>query len=238
MQRTINHVKSAHACRWSIEKFAKLTYDAKRQLYFWTLTTRTVESPRKLASMWNHFNTVLKRKFHRIPALGGVRVFEIHPGECGDGIDRSHGLHIHFVTNSFLPVQVLRAMASRMGFGRIQVERVQTDRIQAYMTKYLTKQQGARDGCMRGQRLWSAFGHFKSHATRVKDVVYSSPFGDFFRIAIDRGGFRLMRDWRSAGFRFRLLQSLFFLYSKHSGEELMDMLAFESNVLYNGFIAS
>jgi hypothetical protein len=168
---------------------------------------------------------LLKRRFWRLPVFGGVKVIELHPGETDhNGEEYSHGVHAHFVTNSFLPAKVVWALARHAGFGRVYVERTTGDKMGKYLTKYLVKQQSQRDPALKGARLWSAFGSFKKQAVKVKDVIYSSPFGDFFKAVVEVCGYAKSSAWSSASVRFIILRDLWFKYCKWSADEMFRYL--------------
>jgi hypothetical protein len=133
-----------------------LRQDAK--LYFWTFTLREVHSLKAAMQLWNQFLTLLKRNL----GFRGVRVLELH---------EEHGCHFHVITNRRFPIRKILSMRERYGFGRIDVRRI-TDAAQAisYVCKYLSKR---REGCLKGARLWSAFG--KIERTRVRDVLVDTP---------------------------------------------------------------
>src|SRR6266496_3059704 len=143
-------MKSPAAFEFTVRKMLR----QNPKLYFWTFTFREVHSLKRAMQLWNQFLTLLKRKVQ----FRGVRVLELH---------EEHGCHFHVVTNKRFPIRKILALGERYGFGRIDVRRV-TDTAQAisYLCKYLSKR---RARCLRGARLWSAFG--KVERTRVRDVV-------------------------------------------------------------------
>lgn len=136
----------------------------------WTLTFKDAISPNLATKAWKNFTLRLLR---RNPDLGGVRVYELHPGWKEGQEERSHGLHIHMITDQYLDVNVMRGLALGL-FGRIHVVEAKdlTDpgKLAGYLSKYVSKSFGARDGCMKKMRLWSAFGTLKPAYTKVKDV--------------------------------------------------------------------
>ena len=90
-------------------------------------------------------------------------------------------------------------MCERYGFGRIDVRRV-TDAAQAisYVCKYLSKR---RERCLKGARLWSAFG--KIERTRVRDVLVDTPKVRLLRrimgkpsVQDELNGIRSAKTWR------------------------------------------
>jgi len=108
--------------------------------------------------LWNQFLTLPKRNL----GFRGVRVLELH---------EEHGCHFHVITNRRFPIRKILSMCERYGFGRIDARRV-TGAAEAisYVCKYLSKR---RERCLKGARLWSAFG--KIERTRVRDVLVDTP---------------------------------------------------------------
>jgi len=147
-------MKSRSAFEFTVRKM--LRQNAK--LYFWTFTLREVHSLKGAMQLWNQFLTLLKRNV----GFRGVRVLELH---------EEHGCHFHVITNRRFPIRKILSMCERYGFGRIDVRRI-TDAAQAisYVCKYLSKH---RERCLKGARLWSAFG--KIERTRVRDVIVDTP---------------------------------------------------------------
>jgi hypothetical protein len=86
-------------------------------------------------------------------------------------LHEEHGCHFHVITNQRFPIRKILSMCERYGFERIDVRRI-TDAAQAisYLCKYLSKR---RERCLKGARLWSAFG--KIERTRVRDVLVDTP---------------------------------------------------------------
>ncbi len=136
---------------------------AKESLFMWTFTFKDVLDIKDTRKKWNYLLTLLKRKW---PNLCGLRVFELH---------KTHGLHVHLVTNRWLDVNEARNLAAKAGWGRIHVVRIAADRA-AYLGKYLTKD---RPECFRHWRLWAGFGGWEW--TKVKDVVFESLFSQIYR---------------------------------------------------------
>ncbi len=130
---------------------------AQQGLYMWTFTFKEVLSIRDTRKLWNHLLTLLKRKW---PDLCGLRVFELH---------KSHGLHVHLITNRYIRVEPARKLAIKAGWGRVHVVRAKPDAAK-YLAKYLSK---AREPCFKGWRLWAGFG--KWDWSRVKDILLESP---------------------------------------------------------------
>src|SRR5437667_852667 len=147
-------MKSRSAFEFTVRKMLRRS----PKLYFWTFTFREVHSLKIAMERWNHFLTLLKRKV----SFRGVRVLELH---------EEHGCHFHVITNRRFPIRKILSTCERYGFGRIDVRRI-TDAAQAisYVCKYLSKR---RERCLKGARLWSAFG--KIERTRVRDVLVDTP---------------------------------------------------------------
>jgi len=112
---------------------------------------------------WNYLLTLIKRRWEE---LCGLRVFEMQ---------KMHGLHVHLVTNRFIDVNVVRALAIKAGWGRVHVMRIPAEKA-AYLAKYLSKE---RPECLKGWRLWAGFGNWDW--TKVKDVLLDSPFSNIYR---------------------------------------------------------
>jgi len=136
---------------------------AKKSLFMWTFTFKDVLSIKDTRTRWNYLLTLIKREW---PKLCGLRVFELH---------KSHGLHVHLVTNRFIDVNVARMLATKAGWGRIHVKRIPAERA-SYLAKYLSKD---RPECLKGWRLWAGFGAWEW--TKVKDVIFDSPFSRIYR---------------------------------------------------------
>lgn len=130
----------------------------------WTFTFPKVVSDEIAMKSWNHLNTLLVRKFKPSMELPGVRTVEVHPG--------GHGLHFHVLIAARLPVDEVRKMAIRAGFGRIHVQKCKQSAA-AYCAKYLTKKD---DGLKKGTRRWGMFAGFKG--TRVKDIIVESELAE------------------------------------------------------------
>lgn len=134
------------------------------RLFFWTFTFKEVLSIKETRSRWNHFLTLLKRRW---PKMSGLRVFEMH---------EEHGLHVHLLTDRFLDVNEARKLAARAGWGRIHVMRIPAAKA-GYLAKYLSKE---REPCLKGWRLWAGFGK-NWEWVKVKHVEVDSVFSRTFR---------------------------------------------------------
>jgi len=140
---------------------------AKDGLYFWTFTFAEILPIKDTRKRWNHFLTLLRRRW---PNLCGLRVFELH---------EFHGLHVHLLTNRFLDVNEARKLAQKAGWGRIHVMRANAD-TGKYLAKYLSKE---REPCFKGWRLWAGFGNWDW--SRVKDIEIESSLGTIWKACIE-----------------------------------------------------
>src|SRR5258706_393548 len=148
-------LKSHTAFKFNVESLFDLSQSG---VYFWSSTSQNVLTVKQASKRWSGFakDMVLE-----------LRVYELHD---------EHGLHIHWLVDRFLPVQIVRRIAQRHGFGRIHVMRVGKD-IGEYLAKYLSK--SVRAECLKGKRLWAAFGNVPW--TRVKDIQVQSWLGTEYR---------------------------------------------------------
>jgi len=137
---------------------------AKTGLYMWTFTFAEVLDIKDTRKRWNHFLTLMKRRW---PDLCGLRVFELH---------KSHGLHVHLITNRFVDVNECRPMAKKAGWSRVHVQKVSAERAQ-YLAKYLSKE---REPCFKRWRLWAAFGDWER--SKVKDIELDTPRAKIYRL--------------------------------------------------------
>lgn len=153
-------MKKTHAaCQLSIQSFPE-------SLYLWTFTFAQVIPLDQAKLRWMRLVSDPDGLKNAFPQLKGIRVFEMHPGTQG----RSHGLHIHLVCAQFLSVDVVRALSTKKGFGRIHVKKI--DREAAlYVAKYLSKE---RDEALKGARLWAPVGSFEN--VKVKNIIVNSDF--------------------------------------------------------------
>lgn len=143
------------------------TMTALGPTYFWTLTTvDEVTDPKEISRRWNSFLTVLRREYKGTDKIRGLRLYEMHPG--------GHGIHVHFVINRFIHVNVVRRIAQATGWGRIHAVSWDEKRgdIATYLKKYLFK---SRDVDWCGTRVYSTFG-LKGIATRQSDIEITSPY--------------------------------------------------------------
>jgi len=132
-------------------------------VYLWTFTFSLATDRKAAAKAWNHF-MVLARQ--RGIDLRCVRVFEVHPG--------GHGIHIHFITPDFHHVNRVRPLATRAGFGRIDVQRITASRA-SYVLKYINKAIYGRTEALKGAQRWRAIGRDrKSWAQTVRGIHLDS----------------------------------------------------------------
>lgn len=136
---------------------------ARSRATFWTFTFPEMTSPKVGARMWS----ALSRDIVRRLSIWGVRVFELH--EAG-------GLHVHLLVHDRMPIGVVRYLAEKHGFGRINVDKCYRGKLPQYLTKYLQKQ--ARDSSLYGKRLWAAVGRWPVERAYVRDIKIESSWTD------------------------------------------------------------
>lgn len=175
--------KSAQVCSMAIESLL-CGHDFAR---LWTYTVPSVLPPRTTAKLWS----LAQRDLVRGLRYQAVRVFELHPG--------GHGLHVHAVTPYWYPVDRVREITTRHGFGRINVISIPSSRA-GYVCKYLRKQRWRLYPELRGMRLWACVGRSSDwRGVSCKNVVYDSPSTRTFRAlytfldATDRASFRTLK---------------------------------------------
>jgi len=193
---------TAEALHLSVVQLIQSCRDRGDSAYFWTFTFEDALPPREASRRWDRFSVALRRKY---TTLRGVRVYEWHPGHIGavtdDGnlISHSHGLHIHLVANLWLPVDQVRKIAKRCGFGRIHVKRIDDltnpDRIACYVAKYLRKGLSDRHPCLKNMRLWANWANWKG--TKCKDIVKYTPFTWFWGLCKHIYSFDTSDSWHS-----------------------------------------
>jgi hypothetical protein len=158
-------MKSSSAFEFTVRKMLR----QNPKLYFWTFTFREVHSLKSATGFWNQFLTLAKRKL----GFRGVRVLELHA---------DHGCHFHVLTNRRYSIREIQKFKERYGFGRIDARHVPDSTVAvSYLCKYLSKQ---RDPCLRGVRLWSAFGPIER--TRVRDVLIDTATSRLLRAAMGK----------------------------------------------------
>lgn len=151
--------KTQVAFQMSVERLAE-----RGRLYFWTFTFKEKLDIIETRKRWNHLLTLMKQTW---PKMCGLRVFELH---------KSHGLHVHLLTDRFIDVNRARELAKRAGWGRIHVKRIPASKA-GYLGKYLSKE---RPPCFKRWRLWATFGKEWS-PTKVADLEKRSAFGTVYR---------------------------------------------------------
>jgi len=130
------------------------------------------------------WNNLLRRLKRLHPDWSGLRVFEEHPGGFWG---RSHGMHVHCVTNARFEVAPIRARCIREGWGRCHVIRWKSKNgttAGAYLAKYLTKK---RPPHLKGWRLWAAFN--LPNYTRVAQVKRECQYSFIWRYLSGREDF-------------------------------------------------
>jgi len=168
---------SVQALRFSVLTLVKQS----SHVFMWTFTFKEALPPKVASKIWDRF---LKKLVYHYPDLGGVRVFELHPGWRQDGEERSHGIHVHMITSMYLDVNKIRELLN-VEIGRIHVVEAKDlsdpGRLAGYLSKYVSKAFLDRDGCMRRMRLWGVFGTLKPSYTKVKDVERETSFSIFVK---------------------------------------------------------
>lgn len=174
-------IKSIGAAELSMEAF--IIQNAP-QIYLWTFTFEDALYPKVAMKGWGKFTKRIKRRF---PTIGGVRVTEWHPGKIrvvinGEEERLSHGVHIHLITNLWLPVAVVRQLANDI-FGRINVkfcdDLSEPRKLATYLSKYLKKEMRDRTLLLKGARLWANWGNWEG--VKCKDVEYKTAFSSFYK---------------------------------------------------------
>ena len=161
-------LKSHTAFKFNVER---LFESSESGVYFWTSTFRKVITVKEASKLWSAFAKDIVREL----GLSGLRVYELHD---------EHGLHIHWLVDRFVPVQIVRRIAERHGFGRIHAKRC-GKWVGDYLAKYLSKE--VRAACLKGKRLWAGFG--EATWCRVKDINVRSWLGEeYWRLRGDAVG--------------------------------------------------
>jgi hypothetical protein len=154
--------KSRLAFKFNVEK---LFERSRSGVYLWTSTFEKVLTVKQASKRWSAFSKEIVREL----GVFGLRVYELHD---------EHGLHIHWLVDRFIPVEIVRRIAEKHGFGRIHVERC-GKWVGDYLAKYLSKE--VRAVCLKGKRLWAGFGD--APWSRVKDILVRSWLGaEYWRI--------------------------------------------------------
>lgn len=153
-------MKKTHvAFQMSTERLAE-----RGKLFFWTFTFPEKLDIVETRTRWNYLLTQMRRQW---PAMCGLRVFEMH---------KTHGLHVHLVTNTYIDVNIARKMAIKAGWGRIFVDRMPAEKA-GYLGKYLSKE---RPPCFKRWRLWAGFGA-DWNWTKVGGLEKNSAFCRMYR---------------------------------------------------------
>lgn len=114
------------------------------KVYFWTFTFVETQPVWRSAAAWS---ALQRQLFDWFGKFRGIRVAEMH---------RLHGLHFHVLVDARLPVAVVRRLATRYGFGRIEVQAVRNkEAASRYLVKYLAK--GESLPCP-GMKRWTRIG--------------------------------------------------------------------------------
>lgn len=147
-----------------------------QQCYFWTFTHAYSMSPKASAKIWNRFRISLCRALQKrgIRNFKAIRVTEPH--DINNEI--WHGVHYHCICNLPINIDMVRALWNRANQNgtqnRLEVKKVKgaqdKEDTRKYLCKYLTKTARDRVPCLKGMRLWNAFGTIKGWATKVKSV--------------------------------------------------------------------
>jgi len=199
---------SVQALRFSVLTLVKQS----SHVYMWTFTFKEALPPRVASKAWKLFQ---KKLVYQYPDLGGVRVFELHPGWRQDGEERSHGIHVHMITSMYLDVNKIRGLLN-VEIGRIHVVEAKDlsdpGKLAGYLSKYVSKAFLDRDNCMKRMRLWGVFGTLKPSYTKVKDVQRETAFSVFVK---------RIRELYTAG--YDVFTSVLGLTAKHN--ELFELLA-------------
>jgi len=215
-------MKSRSAFEFTVRKMLR----QNPKLYFWTFTLSEVHSLKAAMQLWNQFLTLLKRNL----GFRGVRVLELH---------EEHGCHFHVITNRRFSIRKILSMCERYGVGRIDVRRI-TDAAQAisYVCKYLSKD---RKRCLKGARLWSAFG--KIERTRVRDVLVDTPKVRLLRrimgkpsVQDELNGIQPAKTWRGELNFHRALQKAEIAYLLSFDPEYLERQEIWQKVRFAGLV--
>jgi len=134
-------------------------FEIGEKVYFWTFTFKKVHCDWQYAYAWREFIRDLSNMYGGY--LCGVRVIEPH---------KEHGLHYHALINRRIPVQLVRMIGAKYGFGRCHVVRA-NPHTSNYLAKYLTKDAPKMYG---GIHRWGTIGAFRG--VRKNDIVIESNY--------------------------------------------------------------
>lgn len=126
-------LKSQLAFKFNVERMFEASSSG---VYFWTSTFEKVLTVKEASRRWSAFSKEIVREL----GVFGVRVYELHD---------EHGLHIHWLANRFLPVQIVRRIAQKHGFGRIHVKRA-GKWVTDYLAEYLHHRSARRERAAHG----------------------------------------------------------------------------------------
>ena len=169
--------RSEAAFRLSFRRLA-LQYP---KLYHWTFTFIKTQNDWLCPACFEGFKQQLQRAHFGL--LRGLRVTELH---------LIHGIHFHVILNERVSVHLVRRLAKKWGFGRVQVQQVD-EGTEGYLAKYLCKTAPRFFGRM---RRWSPIG---GALCRVSDVRVSSPSARFLhRVKRQIGGFQCHGEFLTA----------------------------------------
>lgn len=174
------------------------------RVYFWTFTFVQTQPIWRAAAAWSALQRQLFDWFGRFP---GLRVAEMH---------QEHGLHFHVLVNERLPIAVVRRLAERYGFGRIEVQVVRNKQAAArYLVKYLAK--GDPLPCP-GMRRWSRFGGL---GEPVSNFECQSRLAKITRATLDQAK-ASVRFPLTAGDRFKIIKTVRRSYDAGAYDEPVD----------------
>ncbi len=137
----------------------------RRLVFLWTWTTPDKNTLDDLMARWNLFTLALRRYCKKtgtpLPLLRVVERHEEHKPDCScvlcaPGAPYWHGYHIHGLTSVFFPIDVMRDLCRKAGFGRVNVKRVPVKVGASYLAGYLWKQIKRRDPEFQDRRMWQA----------------------------------------------------------------------------------
>lgn len=126
----------------SVEKL----FDESEHVYMWTLTFREV------MPVWWYMNThtLFVREVQKwYKKIRGLRVTEVHD---------MHGIHYHWLVDTWIDVDLMRYLGRKFGIGRVHV--VEADRGAAlYLAKYMSKKDQAP--AIKSLSKWGTLGGFE-----------------------------------------------------------------------------
>jgi len=123
-------------------------------LYLWTFTTPEVVDLPQLSKRWNNFSRALRAQN---PFLKWMRVYEPHT--------LRGGYHVHTVAGTKYDVGMIRKLALKWGFGRLNVTMIPASKA-GYVAKYLSKHKRAKGE--KSVRMWACQGFKGVSASEVQ----------------------------------------------------------------------